>query len=90
MVQTELLQLGAVAVIFLFAIKEFFAFMRSRKNGNGFNEKILNELRTMNSNHLSGIYKAIDDGNKKLTESMHNDNIRIIELLGEIKGKLSK
>lgn len=33
--EQNLLQLGAVAVIFLFSIKEFFAWLRSRNNGSG-------------------------------------------------------
>ena len=77
-------------MIFLFAIREFFGFLRMRKNGNGFNKEILSELKNMNSNHLNDIHKALDDGNRALIDSIHDDNMKIIELLGEIKGKLSK
>jgi len=34
MTNPELLQIGAVSIIFLFAIKEFFAWLKVRKNGN--------------------------------------------------------
>lgn len=86
------LQLGAVAVIFAFAIKEFFAWLRTKKNGNGkngfFNEEILRELQTTNTNHLHGIQTSIEEGNRHLIDTIHNDNVRIVELLAEIKGAI--
>ena len=88
------LQLGAVAVIFLFAVKEFFAYLKTKKtngsNGYGFTEAIFKELQTMNTNHLHSIEKAVREGNDRLIESIHNDNTKMIEILSEIKGKLSK
>ncbi len=90
----EILQLGAVAVIFLFAVKEFFAYLRTKKtNGNGnssLNQAILSELQMMNENHLHALKDAIEKGNERLVDVIHSDNTRIIEALGEIKGKLSK
>ena len=90
----NLLQLGAVAVIFLFAIKEFFAWMKSRKEasssngGNSIMESMLKELRTMNENHLHSLKDAINSGNDRLVDAINNGNLKQIELLGEIKGKL--
>ena len=86
------LQLGAVAVIFLFAVKEFFAYLKTKKegNGNGLTSAILGELQKMNDNHLHSLEKAINDGNGKIVEAINNGNLRQIELLGEIKGTLSK
>jgi len=90
MEQVDYTQLGAIAIIFLFFIKEFFGYMKAKKsNGNGdFNQAILDELRVMNSNHLHSIKTAISEGNEHLIETIHNDNTKIIELLAEIKGRL--
>ena len=90
----NILQLGAVAVIFLFAVKEFFAYLKAKKsNGNGssaLNQAILTELQTMNENHLHSLKDAIEKGNERLVDVIHADNTKMIEILGEIKGKLSK
>lgn len=92
----DLLQLGAVAVIFLFSIKEFFAWLKQRKeNGNnGKNnvvmESMLKELRTMNENHLHALKDSINTGNDRIVDAINSNSIKQIELLGEIKGKLSK
>lgn len=72
---TDLIQLGAVAILFLFAIKEFFSYLRSRKNSNGKKDTfqdikiienakniavILQRLNTIESNHLAHISKELD------------------------------
>ncbi len=88
----DLSQLGAVAIIFLFAVKEFFAYLKTKKNGNG-NETfqaILTELQLMNDNHLHSLKDAIEKGNERLVDVIHGDNVKIIEALGEIRGRLSK
>ena len=90
----EILQLGAVAVIFIFAIKEFFGYLKSRKeNKNSFNgaaKDILKEIQSLNENHLQSIYNAVKEGNRDLIETIHSDNIKIIEILGRIEGRLNK
>jgi hypothetical protein len=93
MPEETLLQLGAVFILFAIAIREFFGYLKLRKNGGsekqyGFSEAIFKELQTMNTNHLHSIEKAVREGNDRLIESMHNDNTRIVEALGEIKGRL--
>ncbi len=97
MPEEPLLQLGALAIIFLFAVKEFFAYLKTRKGGNGVNnnanavmESMLKELRIMNENHLHALKDAINTGNDRLVDAINNGNIKQIEILGEIKGKLSK
>lgn len=89
----KLLELGTVAILFLFAMKEFFAYLKVKKSGggdnNGLGKAILDELQTMNSNHLHTIQKCVEDGNSRLIGTIHQDNTKIIELLGEIKGVLS-
>ena len=93
----NLLQLGAVAVIFLFAVKEFFSYLKQRKESNGGSgggnsvmEEMLKELRIMNENHLHALKDAINDGNNRIVEAINEGNIKQIELLGEIKGKLDR
>lgn len=88
---TDITALGALAVIVTLLIKELFAWLRSR-NGENFldktNRELLEELRLMNSNHLHEITDAIKDGDKDIVQAINNGNSRMIELLGEIKGRL--
>ena len=96
----DILQLGAVAVLFLFAIKEFFSYLKAKKQPALDKEKddkssevfkaIFQELQKMNSNHLHTIQGCIETGNRELVKTIHDDNIKMIEILGEIKGALSK
>ena len=92
MIPQEILQLGTLGAIFAMFIVQFFSYLKS-KNGNGksgMNEAIFQELQKMNTNHLHSIETAINQGNKDLIESIHNDNKQMIALLGEIKGLLSR
>ena len=86
----EILQLGAVAIIFLFAIREFFAWLKSRNNKNGWDKKMFAELKLLNENHLNSIEKAIYEGNERMVDAINSGNQKIIETLGRIEGKLSK
>ena len=92
--QAELLQLGAMGIILLFTIKELFSYLKSRNDSptkpesQPFTEAIFKELQTMNNNHLQTLQETIEQDNARLVDSMHNDNTKIIELLGEIKGHL--
>ena len=94
MPEESLLQLGALGIILVFAIREFFSYLKTRKDsnnvvaGNDMSSLILKELQTMNTNHLHTLQETIESGNARLVDSIHNDNTRIIELLGEIKGHL--
>ena len=87
------LQLGAVAVLFAVAIREFFSYLKSKqveKNGTGkFDALILQELRTTNTNHLHDLKDVLEKGNYRLVDVIHADNTKMIELLGEIKGTLN-
>lgn len=88
----ELIQLGTIGFLFAIAIREFFGWLKTRKqNGNNYNYngQILKELQTMNANHLHSLQEAIEEGNSRLINAIHSDNTKIIELLGEIKGRLS-
>lgn len=96
--QENYIQLGALAAIFALAIREFFAYLKVKKSeSNGSNGKgsdlsgaILGELRRMNDNHLHSLKEAIEGGNARLVDVIHNDNTKMIELLGEIKGKINQ
>jgi len=46
-------QLTAIGIIFLFFIKEFFAYLRTRKNGNGNYAYELKEIKTTLNNHMT-------------------------------------
>jgi len=94
--ENELIQSGSIVVgslaIVTLIIRELFGYLKS-KNGNGGNRhdaSILQELQKMNSNHLHSLEAAIRDGNDRLVETIHNDNTRMIEILGEIKGGLKR
>lgn len=90
MPEASTVQLGAMGIILLFTIRELFAYLKLKKNGNGtYNDAILNELRTMNENHLHSIQKSLEQGNERLIDVIHADNTRMIEILGEIKGNLN-
>ena len=88
---SEITQLGALGIILIFAIKEFFGYLKRRKDdGGGTNSAILAELQTMNGNHLHTIQEVLENGNARLIDTIHNDNTKIIELLAEIKGGLNQ
>lgn len=85
-------EIGAIGILFLAAIREFFSYLKSRKsNGNsgtGLSNQILKEIQTINQNHLNSLQEIIQEGNTRLIDVIHQDNTKIIELLGEIKGSL--
>jgi len=80
----EILNLGAVVIIFLFFLKEFFAYLKTKKNGNG-NYKV--ELESINNklgNHLTEVNGKIGDIERKMTEQCIDIKI-IKESLSDIK-----
>jgi len=85
----EYLQLGAVAIIFLVAIREFFAYLKSKKNS-GVDKQTLEQLTLLNENHLHDIGDKLDGGFDRVVNAINSGNMKQIELLGEIKGALSK
>jgi len=93
MPEAEIIQLGAIAIIFLVAIREFFAYLKSKKDGNNgiqLNGKILEELQLMNTNHLETIRHCIESGNVELRNVLHEDFMKVIEILGRIDGRLGR
>lgn len=90
----EILQLGTLGIIFLFCAKEFFSYLKSRKEttekkderkDDEINQAILNQLQTQNENHLIHIGDSIE----RLNCSIRDGNEKIIALLSEIKGNLT-
>lgn len=79
--QTDITQIGAVAVIFIFAVKEFFAYLKTRnsetnrqsesKSSDTLSDLILRELQTMNNNHLHTIQGVIEQGNERTIASFN-------------------
>ena len=78
----QYLQLGALAIIFALAIKEFFSYLKTRKNGGGISQQI----KLVGENHLEHIQEAIE----KQTNNNNEWHRKQFEVLCEIKGKLSK
>jgi len=88
---TEYLQLGALGIIFIFAIKEFFAYMKARKGKNGTDcSKMVEQLELMNNNHLNSISKDIVSGSDRVVTAIREMHTDVSSRLGEIKGKLDK
>ena len=95
----EYLEMGALFIVVMALIKliEFLINKYTVKTPfNGTSKAILQELQTQNQNHLHSISVQIDNMCKSITtnnvdlmESIHRDNVQIIQLLGEIKGVLS-
>lgn len=83
--------MGALAIVTL-VVRELFAYLKSKSNQSTgqHDEQILRELQTMNSNHLHSLEKAINNGNDRLVDTIHNDNTKMIEILGRIEGGLKK
>jgi hypothetical protein len=95
----EILQLGALGIILFFAIKEFFSYLKTRKNGvsNGVSKDILKALEEQNENHLkhinediSGLCNKLEIGNKDIVKAITDMHTELAGVLGEIKGLLSK
>ncbi|MCK9178823.1 MAG: hypothetical protein M0P93_07440 [Candidatus Cloacimonetes bacterium] len=88
---TDITALGAIVIVVTLMIKEIFAWLKTR-NGEAIldktNRELLDELKLMNSNHLHEITEAIRGGDRDIVQAINNGNARMIELLGEIKGRL--
>lgn len=86
---TEILNLGAVAIIFLFFLKEFFAYLKVKKIGNGHtdHEAALTDINNKLGNHLTEVNGKIGDIEREMTaQSM---DIKIIKnCLNDIKIKI--
>ena len=88
--ETQILYiLGPVGILFFFAIKEFFSYLKSKKNNKNDNGTILKTIQDLKSNHLEGINIKLDNLISQFNQMEQTLN-KIINLLIEIKGKLNK
>ena len=93
MQEETLIQIGATALLFAVAIREFFAYLINREKAKAggavsvsdSGPAILAELQRMNDNHLH----TIQDSNQKLVETVHNGQTKMIEILGRIEGGIN-
>ena len=96
MIPTEILNLGAVAIIFILCVKEFFAYLKTKKNGNGngkyekaleaINEKLGNHLTDVNKN-IASIRIDVASTNKEM-EGVQRDLAIVKDNVNDIKIKL--
>lgn len=91
-IPTNLFELGATAVVSVIAILALVNVIKAKKQqSNGtMDKRILEQLQILNENHLETLSKCINENNRNLVDTIHDDNKTIIELLGEIKGLLSR
>lgn len=83
---------GVVAFLFYFCIKEFFSYIRSKKNGNGKNNKqdislavIDSRLKEIETNHLPHLQKQLEINSVEHTEI----KVAIAELKTIINNKVN-
>ena len=80
----ETLNLGAVAIIFLFFLKEFFSYLKTKKNGNGNYKLELEQINHKLDNHLTEVNGKIADIEREMTGQ--SIDIKIIKnCLNDIK-----
>ncbi len=89
-ISPEQLNLGAVAIIFLFFLKEFFTYLKSRKYGNGASKDLLKEVQLMNSNHLSSILTEMTKGNSEVVGAINNMNKEIGDKIDNLNTGISR
>jgi len=85
--QAEILQLGAVGIIFIFFLKEFFAYLKAKKNGENGNGNYKIELQNIDnklSNHLTEVNSRMSDIERGMTE-IRTDIAIIKNSLNDIK-----
>ena len=88
----QILQLGALGIIFVFAVKEFFSYLKARKNGGngGSYGKMVEQLKSLNDNHLISISKDINSGNDRVVDAINSMHTDLASRLGKLEGKLDK
>lgn len=84
---TTIAQMGAIGVIFLFAIKEFFSWLKSSKKGgqktqNDIDIALLQQdVREIKTNHLSHIEKSLEENKQE-----HKENRELLILIASQLG----
>ncbi len=79
---------GAVSLFFILymIVKVIFG---KKKNGN-YDQKMLDEVRLLNQNHLSTIDKTLNDGFDRVAKCITDMHKDMAKELGEIKGIISR
>jgi len=88
----QLLQsVGAMGIIFVFAIKEFFGYLKAKKNGNGVDYgKMAEQVKLIGDNHLNSIKEDINVGNDRIVDAINAMHTDLASRLGELKGKIDR
>ena len=95
----QIFQYGAEIALAAMFIWLLYQLNKQKKQplNNGTNKLILEQLKEQNANHLHGISEQIaalcekiNTDNDRLIDTIHDDNRQVIQLLGEIKGLLSR
>jgi uncharacterized protein Yka (UPF0111/DUF47 family) len=81
----EIINLGALAVVFIYFIDKLFSYLRNKKDKNS-NDAIFKILNTLRNNDLSDISKKID----RLEDKIDRGFGEMIKNLIEIKEKIKK
>jgi uncharacterized protein Yka (UPF0111/DUF47 family) len=81
----EIINLGALAVVFIYFIDKLFSYLRNKKDKNS-NDNILKILNALKNNDLSEISKKID----RLEDKIDYRFDEMIKILIEIKEKIKK
>lgn len=78
---------GAISLFFILymIVKVIFG---KKKNGN-YDQKMLDEVRLLNQNHLSTIDKTLNDGFDRMVKATTDMHIDLKGELKEIKGRMS-
>lgn len=93
----DFVDLGGTVVVIL-AFLAYLTIRDKKKNGNGttIDKEILKTLEVQNSNHLehmnqylSNICDKVGEGNEKVVGAINSGNMKIVETLGRIEGKIS-
>jgi len=86
-------ELTAITAIVLLLIREgasLIKYFGKNKNlgSDDIQLQVLGQMEKIANNDLVHITAAVQDGTKRIVDIIHADNIKIIEVLGEIKGKI--
>jgi uncharacterized protein Yka (UPF0111/DUF47 family) len=81
----EIINLGALAIVFMYFIDKLFSYLRNKKDKNS-NDNILKILNALKNNDLSEISKKID----RLEDKIDYGFGEMIKILIEIKEKIKK
>jgi len=89
----KLAELGGTVLIAVVAMWVILQLEKRKNPLNGSTKDIIKELQLLNTNHLHDICARMDNGNDRTVEAIRevsSGQRQMIELLGEINGKLNK